>query len=552
MTESPRAVSFNLIEDPWIPVQNLDGTLAEVGISELFTKAHQIRRMSNEVPTLDFAILRVLLAVVRQAVGPVEDPLISWGALWRNSAFTDETIYSYLASDEVHRRFNLIDDVAPFMQAPTLETSKNIYDKPSRLIPDIPAGHQHFTTRAGDATRTLSFPETARWLIHLQAYDYSGIKPGALGDERVSNGKGFPIGTGWAGNLGGFYLEGENLFETLMLNLRLPELGTTEDQDVAAWERSTSTSIPARGELRSLQSPDPDIPPEPLGDSDIFTWQSRRVRLRHDGHQVTGVLVTNGDRLLPQNSHVFEPLSLWRDSAAQAKKLGHPVFMPREHNPARAAWRGLSAVLGNPTTSPSETGARHETPKVLRQVEQLIFGQTIADSYVFSLNLVGFSYGPQNSSFDAQYVDSLNFIASLLSEHAEGHRQEALAAATRTDFAIRDLGDLAKDILIAGGNDRPPEQVQVLTAAYFDFDREFRTWLGKVSAHDDTDAIRDQWNQNARLLLTNHADRLMRQASQRSLLGIKSKEETWFTAHTARSRFNARLNKLFPNSSAPL
>lgn len=547
MIKPAENISFNLIDEAWIPVQRLDGSLAELGLRDLFAQAHLLRRMSNEVPTLDFAILRVLLAVARQSVGPVEEPLIEWTSLWEHESFPAETVDAYLGRNEIHNRFDLLDARAPFMQTPNLETLKNEYDSPGRLIPDIPAGHQHFTTRAGSGSATLSFAEAARWLVHLQAYDYSGIKPGALGDDRVKGGKGYPIGTGWAGRLGGFYVEGANLFETLMLNLRFAEMGTDEDQDTAIWEREVPDASSTRGESATPRKDSP-IPPHPVGDSDIFTWPSRRVRLRHEATHITAALVTNGDRLLPQNSHLFEPLSLWRDSIPQAKKLGVPVFMPREHDPSRAAWRGLGAILGSKNSEQVE-GRRHETPRVLRQINSLIHEGTIGDEYSFSTVLVGFRYGPQDSSFDAQYDDKLTFMASLLSEQAEAHRQEALAAASSTDYAIRDLGDLAKNILIAGGNDRPSDPTGVLTAAYFDFDHEFRSWLSKVTPNNSTDDIRTEWNQRARTLLTKHADRLMSQASERSLLGLQDKDGYWVTAHTARARFNASLRKRFPAAS---
>ncbi|NYN06610.1 type I-E CRISPR-associated protein Cse1/CasA, partial [Salmonella enterica subsp. enterica serovar Typhimurium] len=69
-----------------------------------------------------------------------------------------------------------------------------------------------------DGRSKLSFAEAARWLVHTQAYDYSGIKPGVEGDPRVKGGKGYPIGTGWSGMTGGTVIRGTTLLETLLLN----------------------------------------------------------------------------------------------------------------------------------------------------------------------------------------------------------------------------------------------------------------------------------------------------------------------------------------------
>ena len=70
--------------------------------------------------------------------------------------------------------------------------------------------------RAGISS--ISVAEAAQMVVHVMAYDYSGIKSGAVGDPRVKGGKGYPTGIGWAGWLGGTLLKGANLKETLLLN----------------------------------------------------------------------------------------------------------------------------------------------------------------------------------------------------------------------------------------------------------------------------------------------------------------------------------------------
>ena len=52
-------VSFNLIDEPWILVRGMEGEMREVSLMELFEQAPCIRRLANDLPTQDFAILRV-------------------------------------------------------------------------------------------------------------------------------------------------------------------------------------------------------------------------------------------------------------------------------------------------------------------------------------------------------------------------------------------------------------------------------------------------------------------------------------------------------------
>src|SRR5699024_5865445 len=128
---------------------------------------------------------------------------------------------------------------------------------------------------------------------HVHAYDISGIKTGVVGDPRVKGGRGYPIGTGWAGAIGGVMVERDNLWRTLLLNLvpeDHPEILEHSDRDRPAWE--APPSLPSEAE---------DVAARPYGPMDLFTWQARRVRLFGDESGVTGVLVANGDKIMPHN-----------------------------------------------------------------------------------------------------------------------------------------------------------------------------------------------------------------------------------------------------------
>lgn len=84
----------------------------------------------------------------------------------------------------------------------------------------------------------------------------------------------------------------------------------------------------------------------PSGPVDLYTWQSRRIRLLPTDGRVRDALVCNGDPLTPQNMHRFEPHTAWRRSKPQETKHKLPlVYMPQEHNPDRAVWRGLQSLL---------------------------------------------------------------------------------------------------------------------------------------------------------------------------------------------------------------
>ena len=223
-------VSFNLIDEPWILVRDTEGEMREVSLMELFEQAPRIRRLANDLPTQDFAILRVLLAILQRSISPTldddDDPRRFGAVSGRRPSFPIAAIREYL--DKWHGRFDLFDEEKPFMQVAGLRTERNEISSITKIIADIPDGDALFSLRVGKGAESLTYSEAARWLVHVQAFDTSGIKSGTVGDPRVKGGKSYPIGTGWSGNLGGLYFEGATLSETILLNFIVR--GTEDDE----------------------------------------------------------------------------------------------------------------------------------------------------------------------------------------------------------------------------------------------------------------------------------------------------------------------------------
>ncbi len=74
--------SFDLIEQPWIAVRFLDGTVGEVSLRGVFERANETQEIAGELPTQDFAIVRLLLAILHRSLQPVLEPVREWGELW--------------------------------------------------------------------------------------------------------------------------------------------------------------------------------------------------------------------------------------------------------------------------------------------------------------------------------------------------------------------------------------------------------------------------------------------------------------------------------------
>lgn len=477
---------FNLVEERWIRVLWLDGSVRDVSLRELFTAAQGIRCLVGDVPTQSFALLRLLLAIVGGARRGLDEA--AWSKLWQDEALPVEGIMSYLAGH--HDRFDLLHPLTPFYQVADLHTAKNEIKGLEVLIADVPTGEPFFTTRSGSGLDGISLAEAARWLVHCQAFDVSGIKSGAVGDGRVKNGKGYAIGTGFAGNLGGLYAEGGNLKETILLNL-IPD-GESKPRrtraDAPVWER-----LPLTSEVETLIAADgTESGRLPLGPLDLFTWQSRRIRLFTTGDQVTGALVCNGDKLTGHDLHDWEPMTAWRRSKTQEKKLGRDrVYLPRRHDPARALWRGLEAIL--PSTAGRTVGGDKWLDPLLMEWLAVVSEYLPSETQI-RLRSAGVEYGTQQAVVAELIDDSVTMNVRLLNVPALA--RTAIDSAHDAETAVDALCGLARNLSEAAG-DRDWEGFKVQTAelAYAELDRHFRDWLSRLNANSDPVTARRAWQQ---------------------------------------------------------
>ncbi|GAA2689078.1 MULTISPECIES: type I-E CRISPR-associated protein Cse1/CasA [Actinosynnema] len=488
--------SFNLVDRPWLPALPLTGRLADPGrpvelsLPDLFKHAHELSGLVGDVPTQVFALTRVLLAVLHGAVQGPRD-LDHWERLWSREQLPHEEVRAYL---ERHRaRFELFDPQTPFLQVAGLTTATGEVSELSKLIADVPNGHPFFTTRLGGKVR-LSFAEAARWLVHCHAFDPSGIKSGAVGDKRVKSGKGYPIGTGWAGHLGGVMPEGRTLRDTLLLNLIAADsvaIRRTPSLDVPAWER------PPVGPAEEVEGGR-----APTGPVDLYTWQSRRIRLVREGAEVTGVLICNGERVTPQNKEGLEPHTAWRRSKAQEKKLRvAQVYMPREHAPERAVWRGLQSLLPGAEKGQGDEAAAFVSPGVLEWVAEV--GGVIGADLPLRLRTIGMSYGAQSATTTDILDDGLALRSALVHRDARALVRTAVDCVQAAEKSAQALGNLAANLAAAAGagkEERDGPRARAVELAYAELDVAFRSWLWSLRADTDPLEAGTAWHVTANRL----------------------------------------------------
>ena len=156
------APSFNLITQPWLPVQYRDGTEKELSLLEVFKQAPLLRRLVGDVPTQEFALLRLLLAILHDAIGGPEDS-DEWAELWTQDEAEQQLPFDCIASylEQYYHRFDLLHPTTPFFQVADLHTQKNDVFSLDRIVADVPNGELFFTMRPAAWTASASLKPPA-------------------------------------------------------------------------------------------------------------------------------------------------------------------------------------------------------------------------------------------------------------------------------------------------------------------------------------------------------------------------------------------------------
>ena len=541
---------YNLLDEPWIPVRLVDGTITDVGLLELLRRTTDIADLACELPTQSITIQRLILAIAYRVATPHDTR--DWVRQWEDGAPTEQMI-EYL--ERWRDRFYLFGGHFPFMQVADLRTAKDAVSGLEKLIADVPNGEQFFTTRHGRALACIPASEAARWLVHAQAYDPSGIRSGAVGDSQVKGGKGYPIGPAWCGHLGLVWLKGQDLDETLVLNLipastaALRGVDSSTEWGVCSWEASEPESS-VRGDYSLL---DPAGTPKELSIPRLLTWHSRRIRLVGDSSGVTGVVLAQGDKLAPQEMRLYEPQSLWRYSTPQSKKFKTDVYMPRKFEAGRALWRNLPGTLPTVTTvqGVDKQPKQEFLPSATLSFHYHLDNALIEATYpkVMRIQAVGVTYGPQEATFDDIYSDELTLSVAVMRVEREDLSAEIDRQVRLTEEVARDVGTLAANVARAAGEsgdgagDGARDRAKELFFSAVDTD--FRAWLTQVDGHESARDVGRRWERSLRQHAVDIQAELVRGASSSAIIG-RDAGRGYMNVGIAENYFRSALNKRLP------
>lgn len=528
--------NFNLLDEPWVRVLTPEQIVREVSLTDALVNAHCYVGMAGELPTQDIAILRLLLAVLyavfsRMGAGGEESPLESeddaldrWTELWETGKFPKEPVAEYL--NQWRERFWLFHPERPFYQVPEAAAgTEYASSKLNGTLSESANKVRLFPVRLGREKQNLTFGEAARWLIYVNGFDDTSSKP---------KGKGLPSpGVGWLGKLGLIVAEGDNLFETLMLNLVfLKDGGEMWESYCPVWELQT----PRNKERVEITAPN-----DPAA---LLTLQSRRLMLEAKNGVVTGYRLLGGDFFSKANAFA-EQMTVWKPIYEKKEITG---FQPRRHDSTKRIWREFSAI--------AETDTQSHRPGVVSWIAALKDAEDapLDRKQMIKFKIAAVQYGDKDFFVNNVFSDALTLHASLLKNMAKPLRERVEAEIELCGEIANKVGNLASDLEIASGGDGKAGRENGVERYYDRIDQPFREWLAGLNPKAEDVAREnalDEWRETAFRIARQVGEELVEQTGEAAFVGreihktIGKKDVTYhYSAPEAYNRFASALRKL--------
>lgn len=526
--------AFNLLEEPWIRVMMADCTIQEVSLTQALTQAHTFSALAGELPTQDVAILRLLLAVLHTVFSRVDetgaehplqdadDALDRWEALWQAQQFPAEVIHAYL--DAWHDRFYLFHPERPFYQVNEAAVgTEYTAAKLNGAISESSNKVRLFSSRVGAEKNSLSFSEAARWLLHLNGYDDKAFKYHTTDTPRHF---------GCLGDLALITAQGNNFFETLMLNLiLLTDKGECWKENIPVWELDHPRVQDC------CEIPLPDNPAQ------LLTLQSRRTLLVRDKNFVIKYNLYGGDFFNKANAFV-EQMTVW----AQVKGKGsQPSYIqPKHPDASKKMWREFSSMFVNEKDT--------HLPGVVYWQQRLQQNGLLPKKYMARFQLVSMQYDNSSSSTKDIFSDELGFHLELLTEIGKVWRDQILVEISTIDKLAQEVNFLGTNIERAAGGAGNVLGTHLKEQLYDRIDIPFRKFLASIDPADDSTHRTERlnhWRQEAKKIVLTLGKEAVSQAGPDAFVGRtitikkKNKDITYhYSLPEAYNRFLGNIHQL--------
>ncbi|MFU0570327.1 type I-E CRISPR-associated protein Cse1/CasA [Gardnerella vaginalis] len=550
---------FNLLDEPWISViVDEKGHNKLVSMTDVFKHASEYKALAGDMKTQDFALLRVLLAALHTVFSRYdiqgnsrefdsgedteddfnEETMDIWREVWNSKKFPN-AVFKYL--EQWHDHFYLFDDKYPFFQvlkqdidskklggkSPSEISGKNI----NRLISESNNKIAVFSPKdnVDNNKSSLTEPQLARWIITLQSY-------AGLADKTMFGTEKYKASKGWLFDLGGIYIEGENLFETLMLNCVLvSEMQSPEKKQKPCWEYSGTENI----ENSFYDTFIDNI-------SQLYTRWSRAIYINPDISVDKPISVSIVK--LPDINHknaFIEPMTVWQYNKEGENK---DKYTPRKHRTEEAMWRSFGLLTSQELYDGSVKNHKPGIMEWLNEIKHDIAGSSISLQAV-SMKDDGnaTSWVPTDEICDTLYIDEV-----VVTDNADDGWVYRIN--NEVEYTRSAIGFIYKQFLLdiceirnRNKDDATKYSAKHISQVYFLVDKPFREWLANIKPKDSMNERCTQWRNTLHNILINEAKGMLENATLRDFTGRpsdQSEKESTKNIVTAYNIFTSRLKKL--------
>lgn len=531
-------IEFNLTKEPWIRVALKDGEVVERSFVEVLENAHEYLGLAGEMAAQDIAILRCLIAIVHtvftrvdlygeaSAVSKEEECIERWKELWENKKFPSKPIVDYF--EKWKDRFWLFHPERPFYQVADIQGKvKEIsVSKLNGAVSESNNKIRLFSQLSGIGKEAMTFAESARWLLFLNGFDDCAVKSKQPGNAPIA----------WLGKLGLIYNIGDNLFETIMLNMPM-----LHGKDEVPWKADFPTWERENGHKKERQTI--EMPEDLAG---LYTLQSRLLILIKNENAVTGYCILGGDVFEDSNA-LGEPMTIWE--LAKKNKSGVLSYKPFQHIRKRFIWRDFSVI-----TAASESFLK---PGIISWCERLGREKILSRNRMLKIGIIGVRYDSEfRCNITDMIFDDMTFNADILSEVGRYWRKDICEQIENIDKSAYYLGELVEELKKANGTysaKSKDEQENAKLEMYYEVDRAFREWLVKVNADQDAEeraALELELENEVKRIALKTAQEQVDQSGEGAYIGRtveKNKKKEFYSAPKAFNRFKKKIYDLYPN-----
>ena len=558
---------FNLLDEPWISViVDSNGKCKDVSLKDVFEKAHLYKGLAGDTKTQDFAVMRMLLAVLHTVFSRFDtkgnkytyfklddrykqiseideedeedyrDDLYStWNGLWQEQQFP-EIIVSYF--EKWRDRFYLFDEEHPFFQVRKEDIKADKINKPkassilgkniNRLISESENKTALFSPKYsnGNNKDILTASEIARWLLTFQGYT-------GLADKVVFKTEKYKSSKGWLFDLGAIYLEGENLFQSLMLNCVLPykENENLLHAQCPCWEFKSYEII--KHSLRNTM---------PNNLAALYTAWSRGIYI--DPYINLDDPFSCNIVKLPDIEHqdnFLEPMTLWRYNE-NGENRGK--YTPRKHRAEKALWRSFGLLtLSTREKNWRKPGIMDWFAEIRPNLESNDGRITVLNPLICAVSMQddgnARSRVPTDEIMDTLFIDDV-VLTDLqkggwiirINETVEKTEEIVESVYKKYIEDIRQIRQISSADFVG----------QKVKEMYFAIDLPFRYWLAQLRSKDEKDEKILEWKQILKKKVEEQAASFLNSSGRRDYKGIVEQEKIKNIA-TAYNNFKDKLNK---------